>query len=193
MKKRILLLLLALCLLSGCGEKAPEEPVVCVPKEECFVCAGTWKRDNVGIISLNTFEIAEVELNRYDRDGTLIEELSGVFTMRNWRFEEDDLHISMGLDVDRGHAFLTITPGDDQKADRSKAAGFLCEDCLEEILPEGGKEKMGFGAIDLATGEIRAFDRQSVGFGVGDFFVHCDWEEDETELKLLIFYVPLRY
>ena len=68
----------------------------------------------------------------------------------------------------------------------------MCEDCLEEILPEGGREKMGFGAIDLATGEIRAFDRQSVGFGVGDFFVHCDWEEDGA-LDLLVFYAPFRF
>ena len=37
------------------------------------------------------------------------------------------------------------------------------------------------------------FDRQLLGLGAGDFYAHCDWEEDETNLGLVIFYAPLRY
>lgn len=192
MKKRVLLLLL-LCLLSGCGEAHPEEPVVCVPAEECFLCTGTWRRNNVGIISLNTFEVAEVEINRYDAKGTLIEEASGVFSMRGQQLGEDGIFVFMALDSDRGHASLTLEPGSDQWADRRKAAGFLCGDCLEKLLPEGGKAQMGFGVIDLATGEIKIFDRRTVGFGAEDFYVHCDWEDDGPNLELMIFYAPFRY
>lgn len=193
MKKLTFLLPLLLCLLAACGETPLEEPVVCVPPEECFLCTGTWERNNVGIISLNTFEIAEVEINHYDPNGALIEERAGVFSRRSRQLGEDGAHVLMYVDPDRGHASLTLEPGSDQRADRHKAAQFLCEDCLEKILPEGGREKMGFGAIDLATGEISTFERQLLGFGVGDFYVQCDWEEKGTELKLLIFYDPVRY
>lgn len=189
--------LLALCLLAGCRgappEEVPEEPVVCVPPEECFLCTGTWERNNVGIISLNTFEIAEVEINRYDAKGKLIEEAAGVFVMQPWLFGEDGLYIQMALDSDGGFAMLTIDPGSDQQADRHKAAEFLCGDCMEKILPEGDKRKLGFGIIDLATGEIKLFERQLLGFRAGDFYVHCDWEEKKERLKVLIVYSPARY
>lgn len=195
--KKLVLCLLTLCLLAGCKgeppEEAPEEPVVCVPPEECFLCTGTWERNNVGIISLNTFEIAEVEINRYDAQGKLIEERTGILSFRPHQFGEDGLYVLMAMDVDFGHASLTIEPGSDQWADRHKAAKFLCADCMENILPEGGKRKLGFGIIDLATGEIKLFERQMIGFGVGDFYVHCDWEEQGPNLRALIFYCPLRY
>lgn len=193
MKKRALLLLLALCLLSGCGEARREEPVVCVPAEECFLCTGTWRRNNVGIISLNTFEVAEVEINRYDAKGTLDETAAGIFSMQGQQLGEDGLFVFMALFPDRGYASLTLEPGSDQWADRRKAAGSLCGDCLEKILPEEGPKKMGFGAIDLSTGEVSVFERQTVGFVMRDFYAHCDWEDDGPNLELMIFYAPFRY
>lgn len=194
MKKIVFLLLLVFCLLSGCGEEAPpEEPMVCIPAEECFLCAGTWERDNVAIISLNTFKMVEVEINRYDAEGKLIKERAGNISMRREQPEEDGFRVLITENPDRGYAMLTVEPGGDQWADRRKAAGFLCADCLEKILPEEGREKMGFGVIDLSTGEIKVFDQQILGFEAGDFYVHCDWEETETALDLVIFYAPLRY
>lgn len=195
--KKVCLFLLALCLLAGCRgeppEETPAEPVVCVPSEECFLCTGTWERNNVGIISLNTFEMAEVEVNRYDAAGELIEERAGNITMWWTQSGEDGFHVFVTEDPDRGRTSLTIEPGSDQWADRHKAAEFLCADCMENILPEGGKRKLGFGVIDLATGEIKLFERRLLGFSVGDFYVHCDWEEQGPDLRALIFYSPLRY
>ena len=193
MKKSTFLLRLLLCLLTACGENVPEEPVVCVPAEECFLCAGTWERNNVAIISLNTFDLVEVEINRYDAEGKLIEERAGNISMRREQPEEDGFRVLITENPDRGYAMLTVEPGGDQWADRKKAAGFLCEDCLEKVLPEEGQEKMGFGVIDLSTGEIKIFDRQVLGFEAGDFYVHCNWEEAKTALDLVIFYTPLRY
>lgn len=193
MKKSTFLLLLLLCLLTACGENVPEEPVVCVPAEECFLCAGTWERDNVAIISLNTFKMVEVEINRYDAEGKLIKERAGNISMRREQPGEDSFRVLITENPDRGYAMLTVEPGGDQWADRHKAAQFLCPDCLEKILPEEGRKKTGFGVIDLSTGKIKIFDRQTLGFEAGDFYVHCDWEENGTDLDLLIFYDPVRY
>ena len=55
-----------------------------VAKEDCLVCGdseGTMLslhkgEENIGVISLNTFELAHVEINRYDDYGNLLEEPS---------------------------------------------------------------------------------------------------------------------
>lgn len=191
--KKLVLLFLLLCLLTACGENVPEEPIVCIPAEECFLCAGTWERNNVAIISLNTFKMVEVEINRYDAEGKLIEERARSVSMWNQQLGEDGLRVLIAENPDRGYASLTLEPGSDQWANRHKAAQFLCKDCLEKILPEEEQKKMGFGVIDLATGKVRIFERRTVGFSVGDFYVHCDWEDDGPNLKLMIFYAPFRY
>lgn len=48
--------------------------------EECFICSPSipnWGQNNVGIISLNTFEVLPIEINRYRNGGILIEENTG--------------------------------------------------------------------------------------------------------------------
>ena len=77
--------MLALCL-TGCdtepslaSEPEPEPVISTVSAEDCFLCgsgAGDpfyWGQNNVGIISLHTFEVLPVEINRYDAHGALIE------------------------------------------------------------------------------------------------------------------------
>lgn len=59
-KKGILILLLSLCLLPGCGkEKPPKEPIACVCAEDCVLCGrgekGPWGQNNVGLVSFHTF------------------------------------------------------------------------------------------------------------------------------------------
>lgn len=192
MKKNFIPLFLALWVLSTCGgEEPPREAAACVPAEDCFLCGraeeSPWGQNNIGIISLNTFEIMPVGINRYDDGGWLIEENTGCVRMRSFQSRENGFRGSGMEDPDRGYAILTVTLGEDGAADREKAAAFLCEECLERI----GAEGIGLGAVDLITGEVRAFDKQTKGFGLGDFYIHCDWEGEE-KLELLVFYSPLR-
>lgn len=190
-------LLLTLCLLCGCKEEqAKVEPAACVSKEDCFLCGlaegEPWGQDNVGLISLSTFEMRAVEINRYDREG---EQIKGPFgTVSTWSFRsgEESFQASGLEDPDRGYAILTVTLGEDRAADRGRAAASLCGDCLECILPEG-EELTGVGVVDLATGEVRALAGGTWGFGLGNFYIHCDWETKEEKLDLLVFYSPSRY
>lgn len=196
MKKEIFTVLLALCLLAGCGTGGEREPVECVSTADCVLCtrAGTWAwgQNNVGLISLNTFDMVPIEINRYDSGGGLIEENTGTFQIRHIQGGEEGFSASVIEEPDFGYATLTVTLGEDGAMDRGKAAAFLCENCLEDIASEG-EETLGLGVIDFATGKVEAFDRKIRGFGAGDFRIHCDWPEEGEKVELLIFYAPLRY
>lgn len=196
MKKGILLLAVVLCLLAGCGTGGEREPVECVSTADCVLCkrAGMWAwgQNNVGLISLNSFDMVPIEINRYDSGGGLIEENTGTFQIRHIQGGEEGFSASVIEEPDFGYATLTVTLGEDGAMDRGKAAAFLCENCLEDIAPEG-EETLGLGVIDFATGKVEAFNRKIRGFGAGDFRIHCDWPEEGEKVELLIFYVPLRY
>lgn len=186
-------MLLLLCFLWGCEAEKTEETVTCVSSEDCFLCGrgekAPWGQNNVGLISLNTFEMLPVEINRYSNGGELIETRSGCVQMQFFWSREDGFRAFKMEDSDRGYATLSVTLGEDRTADRGRTAGYLCEDCLEKAELRG----VGLGAVNLASGEIRALDRGMPGFSMGDFYVHCDWEEEGEGLELMIFYSPVRY
>lgn len=196
MERRISAILLALCLLAACGAERPEPSVLCAATADCVLCKGAgmwaWGQNNVGLISLNTFDMVPIEINRYDSGGELIEENTGTFQIRHIQGGEEGFSASVIEEPDFGYATLTVTLGEDGAMDRGKAAAFLCENCLEDIAPEG-EETLRLGVIDFATGKVEAFDRKIRGFGAGDFRIHCDWPEEGEKVELLIFYAPLRY
>lgn len=95
MRRLVFALLLPLILvLAGCGitqsagsndTAVSANPVYYsdISAEDCYLCGGGienlipsyWGQNNIALISLNTFEIKPLEINRYDRlDGRLIEE-----------------------------------------------------------------------------------------------------------------------
>ena len=84
MKRLSLILLVSLiALLPGCGlEREAGNGTISaetvyssdIPPEDCYLCGGGienlipsyWGQNNVALISLNTFEIKPIEINRYD-------------------------------------------------------------------------------------------------------------------------------
>lgn len=85
-------MVILLFILTGCEAKPSTAPDVDVryssatSTEDCYLCGGGienlvpsyWGQNNIALISLNTFEIIPLEINRYDRlDGRLIEEYAG--------------------------------------------------------------------------------------------------------------------
>ena len=169
--------------------------------EECFICSPSipnWGQNNVGIISLNTFEVLPIEINRYRNGWILIEENTGTFSMRPFNSGDGGFQASLMTDPDRGHASASVFFYEDEKLDVEKMAGFLCEDCLNEVTGKIYKNEYGLGIINFETGEIDAFEENNIGFGSGDYYIHCDfkgWDKREksNRLDLVIFYCPLRY
>ena len=135
MERRISALLLALCLLAGCGAEEQETSVLCVSTADCVLCKGAgmwaWGQNNVGLISLNTFDMVPIEINRYDSGGGLIEENTGTFQIRHIQGGEEGFSALVIEEPDFGYATLTVTLGEDGAMDRGKAAAFLCENCLD--------------------------------------------------------------
>ena len=174
--------------------------------EDCYLCGGGieslipsyWGQNNVALISLNTFEIRPIEINRYDRlTGQLIEECAGAISFGGGGSTDGGFSASLMLEYDRGYADGSVDFLDDETLDIDKAASFLCTDCLNEIVPKEIGQCFGVGAIHLDTKEIRLFEKPLGSFGLGDFHFDCDLKEQKNggtpRMDLLIFYCPIRY
>lgn len=172
--------------------------------ENCVLCGdGTetsfspyWGQNNVGIVSLNTFEGIPVEINRYGIDGTPMEERTDYFAMQGFQTRDDSLRCSVGKQSDRGFATCTLTLHN-ETLDPGKAAAYLCEDCLSAAMEDYARDGFGVGLVHLATKELRVLGERCVGFGMDDFYVWCTFPEERTDdggrrIQLLIFYAPLR-
>ena len=100
------------------------------------------------------------------------------------------------LEYDRGYATGTLDFLDDKVLDIDKVSSFLCADCMNEVLPQRIKKCFGVGIINLGTKEIRLFEENMIGFGVGDFYIEWYPQAQSTDLSrvhLIIFYCPVRY
>lgn len=194
--------------LTACGHPQTAAPVYhsAAPKEDCRLCGGKledtqpylWGQDNLALISLNTFALQPIEINRYDRlTGQLIEEAAGACSFGRGGSENGGFSAELMLDWDRGYATGSLRFREDETLDIDRAASFLCEDCLNEVLPRDPERCFGVGVIHLAAKEIRVFEECVTGFGLGDFYVDCNVVEgtgrDPRWMDLLVFYCPVRY
>lgn len=214
--KLLILHLLILTVLSGCAKQDAGMPtesaqdrfdiVSTITPENCWLCSDRtdtslspyWGQNNVGIVSLNTFEVMPVVINRYDIDGTLLEEQTGVLTSRHHSSQDDGFLSHSMEDVDRGHASGSVYFNEDEVLDAEKTATFLCQNCLDDLLSKIYKNGYGVGVINFETRELCAFEKNFVGFGLGDFYISCDFSDTEKweyapDINFLIFYAPLRY
>lgn len=180
-----------------------------VTKDECYLCRyldedapwkpDGWMQDNIGIISLNTFDVDPITVNRYDVDGILIEEQSGYMRMGMLSSENEGGYSAHVMEEpDRGYAEIDIYPEGDKDLDIGKLAAHLCEECLNSVVDLSVEDTYGVGLIDLATGEIHPFEHNFVGFAVGNYLIRCEFEEPTTEkgrfcIDTLAVYRPLRY
>lgn len=187
--------LACLCLTIGCAtRKNPErrEVLSLAAAEDCFFCGGgtdpPWGQDNLGLLDLNTLEILPIEINRYDQAGALIEENTGLLSRRGTGEKEEGVSALVTVDADNGMAVLSCSFPGDGTLDVEKAAGRLCQGCLDKALAGDGP---GVSVVDFATRDFRPLEEAVTGFGLGNYYVHCDW--DGTGAELWVFYMPHRY
>lgn len=194
---------------SGSGNIAVEKfrYVSGISKKDCLLCGkgrGTLLplyrgEENIGVISLNTFDLAYIGINRYDDNGKLIEEPANGTSMRVTSTGEDGFRFSVSEDTDRGYARCDLYFNKDETLDIEQAATHMCAACLERVVDDDWDDGLtGMAVINFSNSELRMLRENLLAFQMGDFYISCSTKRDEAEgnsleMDLLVFYCPKRY
>ncbi len=186
--------------------ETPQQYVSDTSPEDCLVCGegkGTVLplyrgQENLGIVNLNSFDLAPVTINRYDDFGKLIEEAEESSSTHITNTGEDGFVFSVTANTNRGYAHGHLSFSKDEALDMKKAASHLCSDCLNLAMDRCWLDvPFSMGVIDFSSGEIQLFEEKITAFTFGDYYISCDSQdtddEDSREIDLLIFYCPERY
>lgn len=221
-KNRLLLYLILSFVISGCGSRqgTPKQEIhdsqetlqnsayiSKIAQEDCLLCGHSTKmplslyqgQKNVGIISLNTFDISPVEINCYDDHGNLIEKSADSMSMTTSTHGEDGLCTLIYPNTNRGYANVSISFKTDETLDIDKVKSNLCTECLNSIVDESWSDApYGVGVINFDTFEVRLFAEKITAFTFGDYYISCSHREKQaedaaTEIDILVFYCPERY
>ena len=202
-----LLALIIAALYTGCGQQANKEVkrdyvaeaeavyASCVSQDDCYLCSGMSEyegRNNVGIISLNSFQLLPVEINRYEQ-GQLIAENTGSTLAMFYNSEDDSFSASLFLHADRGRATASVSFNGDLELDLANAAQHLCEEHLSKLVSGLYRNAHGVGVINFSEKKLDVLGDGTLGFESGDYYVDCDLKADGQGADLLIVYTPLRY
>lgn len=207
MKRKKLLSLLLLFLLTACGQEpscldpmGTEHPTYTssINKAECYLCgenptsplSAYWGQENVGLVNLNTFDIFPVPINTYGPDGQQVRKAQGTMNLSGTDLGE--IHVTAFTDPDRGSSRVNIPPssGINPKA----IVSYLCQDCLNAFgkqffLRDAPSE---IAVVDFATRDLHPLIEACHGFGFDTFSLDCDFQEDGS-IELLIYYSPPRF
>ncbi|MCI9073676.1 MAG: hypothetical protein HFH80_12920 [Lachnospiraceae bacterium] len=174
--------------------------------KDCLLCGdgeGTllplyWGQKNLGIISLHTFDMVPVTINRYDDFGNIIEEAENGTSTHYTNTGEDGFTAWVSADTNRGYANGHLSFRKNEALDIEKAASNLCSECVNRIIENCWEnEPYSVGVIDFDTGKVRLFEEKITAFTFGDYYISCDQRENDGKdfqgIDLLIFYCPERY
>ena len=174
----------------------PEDCKLCGNKESTQI---SWyeSQDNLGIISINTFEISYIEINRYNDCGCLIEETDTSLGTQIRSTGENGFVSAVTVNMNRGYASGNIHMNQDKILNMEEVSVNLCMECREHLLDMTWGEPYGVGLIYFKTGEVRLFEENVRGFMLGDFYVLCEPRaegdsEKISKIDLHIFYCPER-
>ena len=216
-----LLAVILLLLLAGCQSKdgidalsfesvaATEEPKYTseTSKEDCLLCGdgkGTllplyWGQQNIAVISLNSFDLAYIEINRYDDYGRLIEEPEHGSSMMRTSTGEGGFTFMTTGDTNRGYATCDLYFNNDEFLDVEQASIHMCTDCMNRVIVDDwGGDPTGMAVINFSNGEIRLLRENLLAFQFDDFYISCkakryEEEDNSLEMDLLVFFCPKRY
>lgn len=227
MKKTILILMCFTLYITGCttskqndtilenenylveeSEETEIEFTSKIQSDECMLCGDSEQPSllplykgqiNVGIVDLNTFDVCNLKMNRYDDYGNLIEEKAGSSSMMINSYGEDGMSVSYHANTDRGYTSADVSFPGDNELDVRNIEKLLCDDCFDKIYEEAwSNNPYSIGVIDFSNMEVRLFEENITGFTFGDYYLDLDYrklddEDNRIEIDMLAFYCPKRY
>lgn len=175
-----------------------------VSSTDCPLCGDSgeisyqslWGQDNIALVSLSTFDVQLIEINQFDAEGKMREEYAGVVSFAGREGKDGGFSAHLLVNYDRGYATGTVELNNDAVFDYEKVSSSLCADCLEKLQFHRAENCAGVAAINLQTKEIRVFEKNYKGFGLGDIYLGFTFEQGpdgENQMNLLILYCPVRY
>ena len=204
MKKKIVYLMLfalTASLLTACAPTAKTEYVFIsrIEKKECYLCSDTGDdtieelctHANVGIINVNTFEMMELEIIRYDEKGDPIMEATG--TMRMCGSTLGEIRVTGMVDPDRGYASVNFAP-EEATIDEKKIGQFLCQECLDEFASacHSGEKISPIAIVELKHRVLSPLLETTPCFVCGDYLVTVNYNED-GRIGVVTIYNPTRF
>lgn len=158
-----------------------------------------WGEDNIGIIDLNTFRISHISINEYDDHGRRIKNGWSGSSFDMLTTGEDGMSVWGSTDSSRGYYPGQASMKSRIGLDLKKVSEFLCTGCLNTLLDECYDETYyNLGIVNFKTREIRLMEKRVTEFVFDNFYIDCNYYEDEQGegeygFDLLIFYCPPRY
>lgn len=155
-----------------------------------------WGQDNIALVSLSTFDVQLIGINQFDAEGKMREEYAGVVSFAGREGKGGGFSAHLLVNYDKGYATGTVELNNDNAFDYEKVSFSLCADCLEKLEFHRAENCIGVAAINLQTKEIRVFEKDYKGFGLGDFYLDFTFGKDtdgDDQMNLLILYCPVRY
>lgn len=227
MKKYILILMCLSLLFAGCSAQGQNENITenenivveeskepeieftsKIKSDECMLCGDSEQPSllplykgqiNVGVIDLNTFDVCNLKMNRYDDYGNLIEEKAGNSSTMINSYGENGMSVYYHTNTDRGYTSGSVSFPRDNELDVKKIEELLCDDCFDKIYEEvWSNSPYSIGVIDFSNMEVRLLEENITGFTFGDYYLDLDYrklddEDKRIEINLLAFYCPQRY
>lgn len=216
MEKKIIIFVLAasMLLMTGCNGKPAGKAEILVEgkdysiqvsssvkKKECCICGDNerslmayYRKSNMlGLVFLNTMDMASLDTRIYSDDGTKIIEDGQHITISCY----DGCSLITSGQPSRGIFGATIDYGEDGSIDFGRASRYLCQDCLQKVA-DMYKDTMdstdgeGFFPevciVDFATNELYTLGLPYTGFNIRDFWIQIDHGEEQD--TILAIYAP---
>lgn len=158
-----------------------------------------WGEDNVGIIDLNTFELAHIEINPYDDNKKPQKKIQGGSSFRTLSTGEEGMFVWGSEETNRGYYSGKVQMKSSKGLDLEKTSKFLCTNCLNIVLNQSDDDTCYIGMVNFKTREIRLLESHITAFIFDNFYVSSEYYEDaeadntNSGFELLIFYCPPRY